>query len=38
VAARAAAWCRAVAESRRLADEWDDWLHRGAPVDVVEPL
>ncbi|RDH97603.1 hypothetical protein DES46_108116 [Caldimonas thermodepolymerans] len=37
-AARVRAWSQAVAESERLADEWAQWLARGAPVDDVQPL
>ena len=38
LAARVAAWGRAVDESRRLADEWHEWLERGTPADVLQPL
>jgi hypothetical protein len=31
-------WTRAVAESERLADEWDQWLSSGCPADRVLPL
>ena len=36
--ARVAAWGLAVRESERLAQEWHDWLERGAPVNEVRPL
>lgn len=35
---RIAAWSRAVEESRRLADEWAQWLEAGCPADRVQPL
>jgi hypothetical protein len=38
VDARAAVWRRAVRGGQRLADELQDWLARGAPVDRVLPL
>lgn len=31
-------WTAAVAESERLAQDWDDWLQRGCPVDALRPL
>ncbi|AKJ29546.1 phospholipase [Caldimonas brevitalea] len=31
-------WTRALGESERLADEWNEWLARGAPVDEVLAL
>jgi hypothetical protein len=31
-------WTRAVAESERLSDEWDQWLSSGCPADRVLPL
>ncbi len=31
-------WKRVVAESRRLVDEFGDWLERGCPADRVNPL
>lgn len=31
-------WRLAVAESERLAQDWDDWLNRGCPVDEVQAL
>ncbi|MFM2054434.1 MAG: hypothetical protein RL456_2471 [Pseudomonadota bacterium] len=37
-AGRMAQWTRAVAESARLADELQAWLHAGCPSDRVEPL
>lgn len=36
--ARARAWQRCVDESERLAEEWAQWLGRGAPADALEPL
>ncbi len=35
---RIALWRQGLAESRRLADEFADWLARGTPVDRVLPL
>ncbi len=35
---RARLWTQAVAESRALADEWQDWLAAGCPMDKVKPL
>jgi hypothetical protein len=37
-AARMALWQRGLAESQRLADEFAEWLARGAPADRVLPL
>jgi hypothetical protein len=31
-------WTTAVAQSQQLADEFAGWLHRGCPVDEVQPL
>ncbi|WP_374318524.1 patatin-like phospholipase family protein [Aquabacterium sp.] len=31
-------WTKAVAESARLADEWQMWLDKGCPVEVIQPL
>ena len=38
VAERIRLWTQAVAESQALADEWQDWLYNGCPVDQVRPL
>lgn len=38
LASRVKAWQRAVDESERLADEWAQWLERGAPVDALSAL
>lgn len=35
---RIKAWTRAVAESERLAAEWDDWLAKGCHADQIQPL
>ncbi len=38
LAARVAAWSQATAMAQQLADEFAEWLERGAPVDQVEAL
>lgn len=38
VASRIRAWSGAVAESERLAEEWSDWLARGADAGRIQPL
>ena len=35
---RIATWLTAVQEARALADDWQDWLHRGCPADALLPL
>jgi hypothetical protein len=37
-ATRQRVWTAAVAESQRLADEWQDWLVQGCPAERVLPL
>jgi hypothetical protein len=37
-APRVASWTEAVARSAQLADEWQDWLSRGCPVNELKPL
>jgi len=37
-AERIKAWSKAVAESARLADEWQEWLAKGCPVDAIQAL
>ena len=36
--ARVLAWTQSVAQAAQLADEWQDWLHRGSPVGEALPL
>lgn len=38
VAERIQRWKVAVKQSRQLADEWQDWLGKGCPMDQVHPL
>lgn len=35
---RIKAWTQAVSRAEALADEWQDWLRKGCPVDVLKPL
>ena len=36
--ARARAWTQAVQQAEQLADEWQDWMHRGCPANEMLPL
>lgn len=35
---RVKAWTEAVARATELADEWQEWLRKGCPADVLKPL
>lgn len=35
---RVRAWTESVQQAEQLADEWQDWLHRGCPADELQPL